>query len=347
MGQSVLSATELSGFCAQMAMLLKAGIAAREGLAIMHDDISDNDSRLLLEQLSLRVEEGCPLSAAFEKSGVFPKYVVDMTEIGEQSGRLDEVLESLTAYYEREQSISTSIRNAVTYPLIMLGMMVTVIIVLAVRVMPIFNDVFAQLGAEMSAFAQGVMSFGNALGRSSTTIVAALAVLIVSVLFLRMTAKGRRYLSLFFARFPLTKRLSMKIAVGRFAGAMALMLQSGLDPDQSLNLAGKLVNHPDLTARIKECQNRVAAGSSFSDGLFSSKIFSGVYARMVSVGFRTGAADTIMRHLSDRSEEEIDAELNTLVSIVEPTLVAVLSVAVGLILLSVMLPLMGIMSTIG
>lgn len=345
--QPPLTADELSGFCAQMAMILKAGIPAREGLSIMRDDADDPQSRALLGILYERVEMGDPLSHALRDAGVFPRYVVDMAQIGEASGRLDEVLDSLTAYYERERSINASIKNAVTYPLVMLGMMLLVIAALAFRVLPIFRQVFDQLGASTSSFAAAVLRLGDAMGAWSLGLVAALAVCAVLLLVLRASPAGRRTLARWLAVFAPTRRLSARIATGRFAGAMALMLQSGLDPDQSLGMSARLADHPVVSRRIADCQARIAEGRSFSEALEQSGIFSGLSARMISVGFRTGAVDEVMKNLANRYEEEIDAELSHLVGVVEPTLVAVLSVAVGLILLSVMLPLMGVMSSIG
>ena len=119
-----------------------------------------------------------------------------MVEIGETSGRLDEVLDSLCAYYERNEAITKNIKNAVTYPAVMIVMMMVVIVVLVVNVLPIFNQVFRQLGSEMSAFAQGVMGFGMALSRYSAVIVGVILVAAAGLLALSRTAAGKIALSL-------------------------------------------------------------------------------------------------------------------------------------------------------
>jgi type IV pilus assembly protein PilC len=346
-GATPLSSSELSGFCAQMAMILKAGVSAREGLLILRDDARDGAARALLARMFELSEQGLAFCEVLRQSGAFPKYLADMAEIGEQSGRLDEVLESLTDYYAREQNISASVRGAVTYPLIMLVMMMLVIAVLSIQVLPVFAQVFSQLGAQVSVFAQGVLRLGGRLGTVSAALVAALAVVSAALAILQRSAAGRRALTRFFAVFWPTRRLSAKIALGRFAGAMSLMLSSGMDADRSLEMAGRLVDNPVVTRRIADSRRRIDEGGSFAEAVAQSGVFSGVSARMISVGFRTGSVDLVMKKLADRCEEEIDAELSALVGIVEPTLVSILSVAVGMILLSVMLPLMGIMSTIG
>ncbi len=346
-GRKRLTPSEISAFCAQLALIVKAGISVQEGLGIMHGDTADSRGRDIIQSILEVTEEGRPLAVALGESGCFPKYVVDMVEIGETSGRLDEVLDSLCAYYERNEAITKNIKNAVTYPAVMIVMMMVVIVVLVVNVLPIFNQVFRQLGSEMSAFAQGVMGFGMVLSRYSAAIVGVILVAAAGLLALGRTAAGRQTLQKLGSSFFATRRLSAKVASGRFASAMSLMLSSGLDVDQSIAMASQLVENPSARQKIERVRELTAEGASFADALVQAEIFSGIYSRMITVGFKTGAVDTVMKKIAQRYEEEIDTEISSILSILEPTLVAVLSVIVGMILLSVMLPLMGIMSSIG
>ena len=284
---------------------------------------------------------------ALAGSGKFPKYMVDMCEIGETTGRLEEVMDALCTYYEREESIAKSIRNAVTYPLIMVVMMVMVIGVLIVKVLPIFNQVFIQLGSEMTGFSESIMNLGTIIGRYSFIIIGVAAVLIVIYLIMRNTAAGQKTMQRWNTSFFATKNLNAKIASGRFASAMSLMLASGLDTDQSLDMVAKLVDNEYIRAKINKCKQYIGEGTNFSESLVKAEIFSGVYARMVNVGFKTGSVDTVMKKLAERYEEEVDTSMSNIIAVLEPTLVAVLSIVVGMILLSVMLPLMSIMSSIG
>ena len=343
----MLSPNEISTFCAQIAMILKAGIPVNEGIAMMCEDLENSEGKQILEQIYSETEVGSPLWLALEKTESFPKYMVDMAQIGETTGRLDNVMDSLCAYYEREESIAKSIRSAVTYPFIMIAMMITVITVLIVKVMPIFEEVFLGLGSEMTGFSKGVMQFGSLLGQYSFVILGVAAALVIAFFVLRSTAGGRAMLNKWKTSFFVTKKLYTKIASGRFASAMSLMLTSGLDTDQALDMVHKLVDNQDVREKIDACKQNLAQGVSFSDALVQADIFSGIYAKMVAVGFKTGSVDAVMGKLAQRYEEEIDTQIGGIISILEPTLVAVLSVIVGMILLSVMLPLMGIMSSIG
>lgn len=342
-----LSLSELSAFCAQIAMIMKSGIPVAEGIAIMCEDMKNPQGKEIMAFLQEQVELGEPLHKALEASGRFPKYMVDMAEIGETTGRLEEVMDNLCIYYEREEAIAQSVRSAVTYPLIMVVMMVAVITVLIVKVLPIFNQVFIQLGSEMTGFSRGVMTLGQGIGRYAFVIIGVIAALIVAYLILRGTEGGRRILQRWNARFFATKKLNAKIASGRFASAMSLMLASGLDTDQSLDMVHKLIDNEFIQEKITACKGYINEGVGFAESMVKADIFTGIYARMISVGFKTGSVDTVMKKLAERYEEEVDSHIAGIISILEPTLVAVLSIIVGMILLSVMLPLMGIMSSIG
>ena len=345
--RGTLSANELSAFCAQLALITKAGIPAQEGISIMMEDAGDVRTRELMQSVLNKLEEGAPLHKALAQTGRFPKYMLDMVGIGERPGRLDEVLDSLSAYYERSQAISRSVKSAVTYPLIMIAIMAVIIGILIGSVLPVFNQVFQQLGSEMSSFAQGIMRFGAGLSRYSAVIVGVLLGLTAAWLILRRTAGGRAFLSHCYGSFFATSRIAAKVAAGRFASAMSMMLSSGLDVDQSLDMAANLIDDVKTREKISQMTQKMAEGASFAESLMETQLFSGVYARMITVGFKTGSADAVMKKIAERYEEEIDETVGKLLGVLEPTLVAILSIIVGMILLSVMLPLMGIMSSIG
>lgn len=342
-----LTNKELTYFCSQMALILRSGISSVEGLSLMLEDTPKGEGRDLLQALLHDMEEGAMLHQALTSSSVFPAYMCSMTEIGENSGRLDEVMESLSDHFRREDNLSQSIRSSVTYPLVMLGMMIAVMIVLIVKVMPVFQQVFNQLGTEMTGISGAILDLGNNLSRYSVVflVIAAVAAIIFFLLF--FTKKGRERITAFSEHFFATRALSEKIACSRFASAMYLSLSSGLDIDQSLELAEHLTEHEAVRSRIGRIRALTAEGESLADAISESGMYSGMYARMLSVGFKTGSIDEVMKQISLQYDEEIENSMEGLVSKLEPTLVAILSVVVGMILLSVMLPLMGIMSNIG
>lgn len=341
-----LSNVELSSFCEQVAMILQSGISSIEGITIMMEDATTEDEKAILAAIQEELTMTGSLYKAMESTGLFPDYLLHMVDIGEQTGKLDEVMESLSAHYDREDNISRSIKNAVTYPCIMVGMMIVVILVLIIKVMPIFNQVFKQLGTQMSGFSLGLMNIGTIINRYSIVFIAILVLLIAAVLYVTKTTSGRKLLLQIGYKLRFSRTIYEGMAACRFASGMALTLSSGLNPDLSMDLVTELSDDPEFQKKLDKCKEEIAEGKDMTDALFTSHIFSGVYARMASIGSKTGALDKVMAKIAGLYEEDIDTRLSNVLAVLEPTLVIALSLIVGVILLSVMLPLMGIMSSL-
>lgn len=339
-----LSNSELAAFSDQMAMILHSGIPAIEGITVMSEDADSEEEKALLLEMKDTLYQTGSFSQSLRDAGIFPAYFLKMVEIGEHSGRLDEVMESLAFYYEREDNLSKAIRSAITYPLIMVCMMLLIILLLITKVLPIFQQVFEQLGGSLGGFSKGLLQIGAGISRYSFVFAGILCILALAVLFFTKTKQGRNAVSAFTSRLKMTRAFSDQISACRFAQGMALTLSSGLTVEQSLELSGGLTNNPAFQERLADCRELMKQGETFSEALIHTGIFSGLYARMLAMGFRTGSTDEVLHKIASSCEEEIDTKLRNIIAIIEPTLVAVLSVIVGMILLSVMLPLMGILS---
>lgn len=183
----IYSAGNLSAFCLQVSLLLSAAVPLEEGLSVMAEDARTLQEKKLLQELAEDVELGEPLFAALERTGEFPPYVVKMAKLGHQTGTLDQIMKDLSVYYEKEFQLMRSIQNALTYPVMMIFMLLTVLFVLFTKVMPIFEGVYEQLGAQMSPLSRtairlgGIFS-GGALVFSGAAAAAALAVAVGLVL---------------------------------------------------------------------------------------------------------------------------------------------------------------------
>lgn len=343
---SRLSNTELAAFCSQIAMVLSAGISAAEGVALMLEDANENGEKQLLERIGGTLDQTGSFFEALKETGAYPDYMLQMVHIGEDTGKLDEVMKSLASHYDREASIVRSIRSAVTYPLIMIVMMVCIIIVLVTKVMPVFQQVYRQFGSEMTGVSQMILNIGNILRHFSVVFIVLLALLVAAGLYFGCTEKGRAKMRRVFRHFKGTRAYLERLSSCRFASCMQLTLASGMPTEECLAYADQLIDDKDMQARIRACRNSMEAGAEFSAALTQAGIFSGVYARLASIGARTGSTDEVMQEIADRYQDEIDQRLTGIISALEPAIVIVLSLVVGLILLSVMLPLMGIMSGI-
>ena len=346
--QKQLSYPELSHFCEQMSMILKAGISSLEGIEMMESDYSSKRDRDIMIDIRQEMEETGDLAASMAKTGVFPDYMIRMIRLGEESGSLDDVMDSLDTHYTREEQLRSSIQSAVFYPLIMSAMIVVVIIVLLVRVMPIFNQVFKQLGTEMTGLAAALVNFGDLITRYSVVIALILAALLLFAIFCVKTKAGRSVSRAFLRQFKSFRILNDQIATCRFADGMALVLKSGLDPTKGFNMVYALNEDREFRKKLDICSRRLNGNppEGIAEAIEHAGIFDGVYSRMISIGSKTGSFDAAMDQIATLYQDTIDTTISNKLAILEPTLIVVLSMVVGAILVSVMFPLLSIMATI-
>ncbi len=345
--QKMLSNGELASFCNQSAMLLQAGITPLESMRILLSDTRTHAGKEIITSILSVCETGEPFYKALAQTGVFPDYVINMLTIGEESGNLDICMQSLGSYYEKEEGIADSIKSAVTYPFIMIAMMAVIIFVLISRVMPIFNQVYIELGSEMSGFSASLLRLGSSLNRYSVVFLVLVVLLLLLYFAATRTKHGKRLLARFLNVFPLTRRFYESVACERFASGMALTLSSGMDTYAGLDMVSGLVGSRRMQEKIVSCREALLRGENFAEALSSSEIFNNLHSQMVGVGFKSGNIDAVLAKIADSYERESDRRIQSVISILEPSLVILLSLIVGMILLSVILPLMGIMTSIG
>lgn len=342
-GGRMLTSSELAAFCLQTSMILKSGIPLHEGLALLKDDVPDPALQAVLTGISNDVAGGEPLLAALERTGVFPAYMVNMVRIGTDAGKLDDVLFGLSSYYEREHSLRQTIRSAVVYPTALVLMMLAVIFVLSVKVLPVFEQVFRGLGTTLSPTANAILQVGLAASRYSVALLVIAVVALGGVILFLRSGRGADLVSRIAAR----GKLAEKVSMARFTASMSLMLASGLDTEHAMRLSQSVVTHVPMREKIERCIDLVSKETSFPDAAAKVSLFPRMTLRMLSLGFQAGTLDRVMQTVADGAETEIDAALLRRVGLIEPVSIAFLSLLVGVILLSVMLPLMGVMSSIG
>lgn len=345
--KKLYSSREISAFCLQISLLLHAAIPLDEGLSVMAEDAVWEEEKKLLLQMAEEAELGSPFSTVLEHAGVYPPYVIRMARLGEETGNLDQIMESLADYYNKEHVLFKNMKNAVTYPLIMITMLLVVLFVLFTKVMPIFERVYEQLGTEMSPVSLAATKLGSIFCGAALILGGALAVTVFLVWIFEKSGKRIPAAEQFMQWVKRRNKIALAVANRRFTSVMALTLKSGLDLEKGMELAGSLVENKSVEEKIKQCFAELEAGTDYYTAMKNTGMFKGFYVQMIKVGTKSGRLDSVMEEISRNYEEEADMAMEHMVSRFEPTVVAVLAVAVGLILLSVMLPLVGVLSAIG
>ena len=338
---------ELSAFCLQIGLLLEAAVPLDEGLAIMAEDAGCEDEKQLLLYMAEGAELGDPFFKVLEDAGTFPLYVVRMAKLGQQSGTLDQMMKSLSDYYEKEYRLLVNVKNALTYPIMMVVMLLVVLFVLFSKVMPVFDQVYEQLGAKMSPAARSAIRLGGLF--SGAALIAA-AVIALAVFGIWAASRFGHRITLVDKMVNYVKchsRIALAIANRRFTSVLALTLKSGMEFEKGLELAGELVDNGKVAAQIEKCGRTLETGASYYQAMKETGLFSGFYVQMIKVGSRSGRLDAVMEEISEDFEQAADQSMDTMLARFEPTIVAVLAVSVGLVLLSVMLPLVGVLAAIG
>lgn len=330
--RKLLSDAEISSLCQQLCMVVKAGLPIHYGISILRDQATSEKNHKIYSQIYTPMEHGASLYTAISDMNCFPTYMVEMIHLGEETGRLEEVLNSLEAYYEREHEIRSNIRHALIYPLLMTYFMIIVLSIIISKIIPIFSSLYEKLIGELSGTALFLMQLSNLLNEYSFVFIIFLLVLIGLGAFMYYSAFGKNIFQ--------SNGLSMSIARSRFANCMHMALASGLETELCLNLAKRLVDNPYMLDKIEKCELHIHHGESFVSALLNSGIFSKIYSGLLLIGTKTGTMVDVMKQLSQAYEEETDLKLRRSILILEPTLVFVLTIFIGLIIFTFILPLL-------
>lgn len=340
-----LSSGEISLMCRQLSMLVKSGVQIYEAFEIMENTAADKRDRALYAQVREELENGERIEKALEQTGRFPSYMVRMIGIGDKAGKLDTSLDSLYLYYQRSEETERSVRSAVIYPLIMVAVMICVVAFLIIKALPIFAQVFLQVGAEMPAFLKALTT-GNSALKVLLYIGIIAAVIVIAYFLLKQTVGGENLIAGLYENGFATKKLAEKSNTNKFTYAMSMLLSSGVNIEDAVNMAEELIKSPGMLKKTEQLKKMLENNEPFAASLTKCGLLSGEYAAMLSVAEKAGKLDEMMNTIAERSARDADEWINNFISSIEPTIVIVMSLVIGLILVSVMLPLMDIMTSI-
>lgn len=343
--QKELSPTLLSLFFNSLGVLLKAGIPIQNCLSLMLEDSKDDSLKEILSKLNAEIQTTFQLHSAMQKIGLFPQYAIQMVKIGETSGRLQTVCESLADYYEQKNTITAQIKHSILNPVILICIVSAVIAFLVIKILPIFKNVYAQLGVymEQNSMILAALIIGKAAMILSLILLLFLGICALMTLF----PGGRKQVLHMIAKIPKVKKIISGFLVSQFSSALSMLLQSGMDPERALDLSSSVIQNEILDDRLINCKKDFKNGISIAEALAKNQIFSSFHTSILLTSAKAGATDQALKKLSEEIMEDSMESLENTMGLIEPILVAVLSVIIGIILLCIMLPLIGILSSMG
>lgn len=348
MKKSSFTYDELSVFCLQTALSLHAGISPADGMHLMAEEEKDENRQGVYAHMAERLDDGISLSEALKSAEAFPEYMVTMAAAGERTGRTEQAFRSMADYYDGRRQLKERLTGAVMYPMIVFALMLAVIVVLLVKVLPVFRQVYEQLGGSMSGFAGGLFMLGRGIEKVLPAVGIICGALLGAVLVIYLHPVLNKKARMRLKRMGTRGRLGREIGEARFAAALAMGLQSGLTSEEALQMASFFQKDDEnAVRRYEQCMESLAEGAVLSAVFAKYKVFEPVFCRMLALGEKSGTADSVMGEISRRLEERVQNKIEDKVSKIEPGIVIAASLAVGVVLLAVMLPLMNIMTTIG
>jgi len=347
-GLRMLSYTELTSFFENMGMMIKSGISVSEAVSLLKEETPASEQALknAFELMSEDLYSGKPFGDALKDTGAFPDYAVDMISTSEYTGKLEATLFHLADYYRSEDSMKATLVSAVRYPVILLFMVIAVLIIMLALVFPAFYGVYENLAGSLTSSSYGYINVSFTLTKVMLGIMTVLlAVLLAGVAMWRNGKKDsvRNALS----RFAVFRDLFGSMDLYRFTSCFDMFLSSGEHQDEALAKSMTVVQTDALRALLGRCRDRMGSGMSFSQAAYEEGLYDRTNNRMLIPAERSGMLDAIMQKILGNLRLSIDKSIGHIANTVEPLLTGVLMIFIGIMLISLMVPLIGIMNSIG
>lgn len=338
-----LSLQEKQIFTSELEMILSSGLGIAEGLQIIEEQLPSESLKEAVRSMKQSFMEEQSFYKAIQKTGQFDAYMEQMVRVGEQSGHLDRIMKELSQYYQRQDDMRAQIKEACTYPFILLVIMFVIVGIMVFKVLPIFEDVMKNAGTSSN----GLMIFGQRFGQISFIVLLAGIVISLFAVFVFTRPKNAQQSARLLSSFPLTRKMYLDLSLARFTYGLSLFVSSGYPMEEAISLLRDLVSHPELKQKMSLVQQDMEKGESFMKSILQHQIYRGTFSNMLAIGVYTGKQDQVLARLASLYEKEVETSTSRFLNIVEPLIIALLSVVVGVILLSIMLPLLGILSALG
>jgi type IV pilus assembly protein PilC len=294
------------------------------------------------------VEGGSTLAEALKKHPkVFDDLFVNLVAAGEVGGILDTIMRRLADYIEKSEALKKRIKGAMTYPAVVVAIAILVISVILIFVIPVFESMFADFGAALPAPTQIVVNMSRFMKGNIHWVIIGLVVFAFAFKKYRDSKGGRKTTDTIYLKLPIFGDLLKKTAIARFSRTLGTMIQSGVPILDSLEIVAKTSGNVVLEEIIFEVRASIAEGQTIADPLSETDIFPGMVVQMISVGEATGALDTMLGKIADFYDDEVDAAVDALTSMLEPLLMLFLGGSIGGLVIAMYLPIFQMAAAMG
>jgi len=341
------SLKDVAIFARQTATMLNAGVPLVQSMAIMQRQIEKPPLKKIVKDMRVTVEGGQPFSEAIAKyPKVFSRLFLNLVRAGEVSGTLDSILARVSDFLEKELALRGKIRSAMTYPIIVLTFALLITYFLLTTIVPQFASILTSLGGKLPPLTQFLINVSNFLQNQLWILAIAVVIVVFAYNAYYRTPKGRRVIDRIKLRTPVFGTLIQRSAIASFARTFGILLESGVNVIESLDITKGTANNAIVEDSIENAKNAVIGGDAMSNALVVSPVFPPMVTSMIAIGEETGALDDMLRKVADYYDREVDEAVDSLTAAIEPIMIVVLGIIVGLIVAGMFLPLFSIIGNL-
>ncbi|MBK5251162.1 MAG: type II secretion system F family protein [Peptostreptococcaceae bacterium] len=339
---------DLSFFCRQFYAMLDAGIPLVESLDLLKKQTSNKRLKSAIEFVFEEVQKGSILSRSMKKqSDVFPDILVYMVETGEISGQLDMVMGRMADHFEKETKLQSKVKNAMLYPIIVSLVALCVIFFLITYVLPSFVDMFTGFGAQLPLPTRILLGVSSIFRNYWYLLLGTIIFMIYTFKKYGKTEKGRYKIDYLKLKIPIFGDVNSKVATSRFSRTLASLLVSGINIIEAMEIVQKVIGNAVISKGINQSMDSIRKGGGIAGPLSDLNVFPMVLISMIKVGEESGSIDTMLSKTADFYDEEVDSAVEKMTTMLEPMIIVVLALVVGMIILAVITPMFDMYQYVG
>lgn len=338
---------DLTTFCRQFAIMSNSGMSIVQTLDVLKTQDYDKFFKQLLADIHEDVKSGIMLSDALNKhKKVFPNFFKSMIKVGEASGKLEIVMNSLADYYESDAALRKKTKGAMAYPLMLLLMTIAITILMMLFVVPTFKETLSEMDVEMPGLTRAISDLSDYLVANWKKILIIVVSVIVLIKIVGMTKKGKYLYDTLALKIPLFKGINIARITARFARGFGLLLSSGMDIIEAMEEISIILGNKNIEARFKLATEDVRQGMSLTMAFESYKLFPEILIQMISVGERTASLEEVLERSCGFFDEQAESALKAFTSAIQPVMLLIMGGVVGTLFIAIYSPMLSIMTTV-
>ncbi len=346
--QPKITSKDLVIFTRQFSTMIDAGLPLVQGLTILAEQMENKTFKGILKQVVSGVEGGASLAESLQRHPkVFDNLFVNLVAAGEVGGILDTILQRLATHIEKAQKLKARIKSAMTYPAIVVAVAILVISVIMIFVIPVFESMFADFGSALPLPTQIVVNISRFMKGNVHYVIGAAIVLVIAFKKFKSTKFGRKKVDTVMLKLPVFGSLLKKVAVASFTRTLGTMIASGVPIITAMEITAKTSGNVVLEEVILDVRSSIAEGQPIAEPLSENDIFPNMVVQMIGVGEATGALETMLEKIADFYDDEVEAAVDALTSMLEPLLMVFLGGAIGGLVIAMYLPIFGMAAAMG